>query len=266
MRARNLKAGFFKNEELAALNPLARILFEGLWCFSDREGKFEWRPKRIKAEILPYDRCDIEKLLMSLHAMTFIYRYQIDGQEYGIVPKFLDHQSPHPHEAISKIPNPPEDILKEIQCHGMSITLPEMSVTSPADIRNPDIRNPDIRNPSSNGMFDIFWKEYPKKKSRGEAQKVWNKLKPDEALLKRMLSSIEKAKGSVDWQKDNGQFIPFPATWLNGKRWEDDEVVLEDNKKPELAKVQCRFCREVFFVKDEHECKEIDVEQLKGLA
>ena len=220
MRARNLKPGFFKNEELAALHPLARILFEGLWCFSDREGKFEWRPKRIKAEILPYDKCDIEKLLMSLHAGTFIYKYQVDGQDYGIVPKFGDHQSPHPHEAGSKIPNPPEEVLKEIQCHGKSITLPEMSVTSPSDIRNPDIRNP-----SSNGMFDMFWNEYPKKKSKPDAERAFQKLNPDESLLKKILSAIERAKKSQDWLKDNGQYIPFPATWLNGRRWEDELTI-----------------------------------------
>ena len=144
MRSRNLKPGFFKNEELASLPPLARILFEGLWCFSDREGLFEWRPKRIKAEILPYDKCDIGRLLMSLHSLKFIYKYSVDGQEYGIVPKFHTHQNPHPHEAKSIIPPPNQEILEQIQCHGMSVTCNEMSEKCRADIRNPDIRNPDI--------------------------------------------------------------------------------------------------------------------------
>ena len=53
MRARNLKPGFFKNDALAECDPLARILFEGLWCMADREGRLECHPKRIKAEILP---------------------------------------------------------------------------------------------------------------------------------------------------------------------------------------------------------------------
>jgi hypothetical protein len=66
MRARNIKPGFFKNEELATKDPLARILFEGLWCMADREGRLEDRPARIKAEVLPYDECDIEPLLSSL--------------------------------------------------------------------------------------------------------------------------------------------------------------------------------------------------------
>ena len=62
VRARNLKPGYFKNEGLADLPPLARILFAGLWGMADREGRLEDRPKRIKAEILPYDNCDTDKL------------------------------------------------------------------------------------------------------------------------------------------------------------------------------------------------------------
>ena len=38
MRARNLKPGFFKNETLAEIEPLGRLLFQGLWCMADREG------------------------------------------------------------------------------------------------------------------------------------------------------------------------------------------------------------------------------------
>jgi hypothetical protein len=53
-RSRNIKPGFFLNDELAECEPLARILFAGLWCIADREGRLEDRPKRIKAEVLPY--------------------------------------------------------------------------------------------------------------------------------------------------------------------------------------------------------------------
>ena len=62
MRARNIKPGFFKNEALADCDLQARLLFVGLWCMADREGRMEYRPKRIKIEVLPYDNCNIEKL------------------------------------------------------------------------------------------------------------------------------------------------------------------------------------------------------------
>ena len=120
MRSRNIKPGFFKNEELAALDPLARILFCGLWCLADKEGRFEWRPKRIKAEILPYDDCDIDKLLMSLNYKKFICIYLKDNDKFGFIPKFKEHQHPHPNEAKSNNPSPPENIELN-QCHEITL-------------------------------------------------------------------------------------------------------------------------------------------------
>jgi len=75
--------------------------------------------------------------------------------------------------------------------------------------------------------FETFWKAYPKKKSKGQAEKVFFKISPDEKLLSTILTTIDKAKESVDWQKDNGQFIPYPATWLNARGWED-EITLKE--------------------------------------
>lgn len=70
--------------------------------------------------------------------------------------------------------------------------------------------------------FDDFWKAYPKRVSKTNALKAWKKLKPNDDLVREILSALEKQKQSSQWQKDNGQFIPYPTTWLNGKRWEDD--------------------------------------------
>lgn len=67
--------------------------------------------------------------------------------------------------------------------------------------------------------FEIFWKAYPKKKGKQDALKAFLKVK---VPLDTLLTSLEKQKRSADWQKDGGQFIPFPATWLNGARWEDE--------------------------------------------
>lgn len=104
MRARNIKPGFFKNEELAEIEPLGRILYEGLWCMCDREGRLEDRPKKIKAEILPYDECDVDSLLDHLAGHQFITRYQVDGGRYIWIIKFKAHQNPHKKEPASVIP------------------------------------------------------------------------------------------------------------------------------------------------------------------
>lgn len=70
--------------------------------------------------------------------------------------------------------------------------------------------------------FDRFWIQYPKKRSKGDAEKAWNALKPDEQLQDRIHDALERAKTSADWRKDGGQYIPYPATWLRAKGWEDE--------------------------------------------
>jgi hypothetical protein len=106
MRARNLKPGFFKNEELAELPFECRILFEGLWCIADRIGRLEDRPKKIKGEVFPYDNCDVDQMLNLLanSPEKFITRYEVEDKRYIQVNNFLAHNKPHPREIASVIP------------------------------------------------------------------------------------------------------------------------------------------------------------------
>lgn len=105
-RARNIKPSFFTNDKLGELPPLARLLFAGLWCVADREGRAEDRPKRIKAELLPYDVCDVEALLHALAVGGFIRRYAVNGQAIIQVINFARHQNPHLKEKASILPAP----------------------------------------------------------------------------------------------------------------------------------------------------------------
>ena len=105
-RARNIKPGFFTNDVLAECSALARILFQGLWCHADREGRLEDRPRKLKAEILPYDECDTEELLCQLESRGFIVRYSHGAERFIQVVNFCKHQNPHVKEQESTIPAP----------------------------------------------------------------------------------------------------------------------------------------------------------------
>ena len=70
--------------------------------------------------------------------------------------------------------------------------------------------------------FAEFWGAYPRHSGKANAEKAWVKLKPTEELQAQILASIAMQAKSRDWMKDGGQFIPHPATWLNGRRWEDE--------------------------------------------
>lgn len=70
--------------------------------------------------------------------------------------------------------------------------------------------------------FALFWQEYPRKAAKAAALKAWQKLNPSPELVERILDHVRDHKRSQDWIKDGGQFVPHPATFLNGRRWEDD--------------------------------------------
>ena len=105
-RTRSIKPSFFTNESLADCSPLARLLFIGLWTVADREGRLEDRPRRINAELLPYDGADCDKLLSELASRGFIMRYEVDGNRYISIGNFAKHQHCHVKENASAIPAP----------------------------------------------------------------------------------------------------------------------------------------------------------------
>lgn len=75
---------------------------------------------------------------------------------------------------------------------------------------------------SCGAFFDSFWKSYPKKKGKDKCMRWFSSHKVTSELLDQMLQAIEEQKKSKDWQKENGQFIPYPYTWLNQGRWKDE--------------------------------------------
>src|SRR3990172_7334089 len=105
-RARLLKPGFFTNHMLGQFPLAARLLFEGLWCVSDREGRVADCPPRLKVEILPYDRVNIDRLLDLLQEHGFIIRFVSGSERFIQVINFHKHQSPHMREPASTIPAP----------------------------------------------------------------------------------------------------------------------------------------------------------------
>lgn len=67
--------------------------------------------------------------------------------------------------------------------------------------------------------FDAFWSAYPRKVGKGAAMVSWKKFKPP---IDAVLAALAWQVGTEQWQKNGGQYIPNPATYLNQRRWEDE--------------------------------------------
>jgi len=220
-RARNVKPSLYTNEDLAELPIAARYLFIGLWTMADRDGRLEYRPKRIKMTVFPADDLDIEPLLDGLAEQGLIVRYEVEGNALAWIPGFCKHQNPHPREAASTLPAY-QGNTKAMPRHDQGNAF-----TGPARL-NPDVLNPDSSSPKKDCApqaahrpcdgFKRFWIAYPRKENKQKAFEAW-KRKGLEARADELIADVEARKARHRPWLDG--VILHATTYINGSRWED---------------------------------------------
>lgn len=138
-RARNIKPALFSNDDLAENDPLGRLLFIGLWTIADYKGELEWRPKRIKAQLLPYDNCDIKELAINLDKSGFIRFYSSQGNTYLKILNFEKHQNPHKNERDkgSIIPDYSHDLEETLESIGLEPESRKITINRDKDGSDP---------------------------------------------------------------------------------------------------------------------------------
>ncbi len=114
-RIRTVKPELFKHEELYDLElemglPI-RVAFIGLFTCCDRDGRFKWRPRTLKLDILPHDEIDFSRVLDALWTRGFVEKYAMNNEDFGFIPTFLKHQVINNRESHSDIPAPDENSL-----------------------------------------------------------------------------------------------------------------------------------------------------------
>lgn len=118
MRIRTIKPDFYKHEglfELEAQTKLPiRLAYTGLWCACDVRGRFKWRERQLKIEILPYDQVDFGVLLDALVAGGYIAKYKVGEEWFGCVLSFEKHQRIGGKEAQNEslLPPPPRKQIR----------------------------------------------------------------------------------------------------------------------------------------------------------
>lgn len=180
-RARNIKPGFFKDEDLIEVSFAARLLFAGLWTLADRRGVLEDRPKRIKMEVFPADDVDMDALLDELASVGSIQRYSAVGTAAIWIPGFERHQNPHMQEKPSAVPLPDDvDTVPAPDKHQTStVQEPDEFGSAPADSLNlkPEGTTAHSGRAPYPEEFEQAWGEYPKRHGdnpKNRAFKAWN--------------------------------------------------------------------------------------------
>lgn len=234
-RIRTIKPEFFTSEDIVSLTPFARLFYVSLWCEADREGRLSWKPRTLKMRYFPADNIDIESLAAELINAGLIEIYEDDGSVYAHIPSFGRHQIINNRESASVLPAP-----KSMKKHDASVTRVDASIGNADESSKRQIDASGTRVDATEGKegrerkerntrrvilgFDSFWSAYPRKVGKADAEKSFAKLNPDEHLLGVILAAVQRATTRDQWRKDGGQFIPHPATWLNRRGWEDEDV------------------------------------------
>lgn len=234
---------FWQDSYISSLDPIEKLLFN--YCltspFLSLSGIYEVPIKYIAVEtgiensmvtkIL--DRFEADNKIVYSNGWLCILNY----------PKYQSYNLPNVKKGLEKeLSSVPEEILSFFIIQGYNTTSIGNALPSYCQGLGTKEREREQGNGIGKGIkkskpknvsdypesFETFWKSYPRKVSKGEAWKSWNKLKPP---LDIVLKALEDQKLCDQWQKDGGKFIPHPTTWLNGRRWEDEVEIKNTSTK-----------------------------------
>lgn len=233
MPNRVIKESICDSERINQLSPLEEVTFYRLLVTADDYGCFDAREMVVKSRLFPLKEikpAEVKKLLLRLADVGLIRLYTVAGKSYLQVNKWSEHQ----RLRVSRHKYPTPDDADECG------NLPQLAATcgkkSPESESESEIESESEseseKRKANERRFDEFWTAYPRKVSKPAARKAFDKIKPDDELLKTMLTAIAKQKLSDQWTKDNGNYIPYPATWLNNQRWLDELPVTKQKVLP----------------------------------
>jgi hypothetical protein len=241
-RIRTIKPEFFLHEglfdaEMESKLPL-RLSFQGLWIHSDREGRFEWRPRALKAGILPYDEVDFSRVLDALSSRGFILKYEHEGKLYGWIPSFTTHQVINNKERASALPEPTKESIINSNLSTRDARVLNACLTPLSNSqgeRNMEhgkgkeeegnslsARARDMNRKMALGPichFGRFRELYPKPGNWLEAEIVWRQKKCDEEAEKIFADVPKRQAEDAHWQES--RFIPNPENYLKREVWKN---------------------------------------------
>lgn len=237
-RIRALKPDFFRDEELQELqaeNPdlYPMFVFAGLWGHCDRQGVFEWRPRTLALDILPFLWCrngeapgkQLGDSLVLLWEAKQVARYAHEGKEYGFIPTFTRHQRIGGKESqeAPKYPNPKD--MQEVQHRGSTGEAPGKQSRRQEGKGRELKRTKNLSPPPAEdgfdvaGSFETFWKAYPprngKKVLKADAERAYRRIVTGPERAAEVMQALTAYKAAC------GAYPKDACRWLANDRWRD---------------------------------------------
>lgn len=214
MPNRILKESICTSDSVDQLSWFEEVLFYRLIVNCDDYGRFDGRPAIVKNRLFPLKENltlkTVSAAINKLASAGLVVLYEFEGKPFLCLPTWNEHQSVRAKR--SKYPAPDDGVkTSEIICKQTQADVPVIQSNTKSESLSES-------NSARDGAFDRFWSVYPKKVGKEAARKSFAKVK---APVDTLIAAVEAQKQSTQWTKDNGQYIPNPATWLNQGRWED---------------------------------------------
>ena len=228
MPNRVIKESIHTSVKVNKLTDFQFRLWISLITYVDDYGRGDARPAVIKGTCFPLRNNitlkSIDAALQQLAITGCISLYEVDGKPYLYLSNWENHQ--RIQQRRSKFPSPGDKVSINDDADNVTVTHRDTPLESESNPNPKQYTSSTTSSTIAPSALDVrfaeFWKSYPKKVGKGAAEKSFKRIHPDEELLQAMILAVNKAKASQQWQKDNGQYIPNPATWLNQRRWEDE--------------------------------------------
>jgi hypothetical protein len=238
MRKRMIHEDFWTDAKITECSFPARLLYIGTWQYADDEGMFVVDLKNFKMQLFPDQKFPIESCWQELVDHGFFRFGKIDGLIIAQIRHFKRFQRisrPTPskllplvtwnedslshHGSLSESSLSTHGVVTEdsLNAHGV---LTEDSCLIETNIKEEKVNG--VTHITREERFKAFYNVYPIKRGKEDAWKAFAKINPDDALLAIMIRSINAWSKSDAWSRDAGKYIPHPATWLSGRRWEDE--------------------------------------------
>lgn len=224
MPNRFIKESCRSSKNLDKLNDFEERLFWRLITTADDYGRFQACTELVRAACFPYrsiSTANINKALIGLQTHKLITLYQVEDRWYGEFVTWEKHQG-KARSRNSKYPNKLDAFLQADASRCMQMqTVPDNHALVPNTDTdtNTDLNSLNSLN-SSDPEFEQFWSAYPRKIGKKAAARAWAKA-VDRPPRDEVIAAVDRAKKSEQWTRDDGQYIPHPATWLNEGRWAD---------------------------------------------
>jgi hypothetical protein len=199
---------------LNGLGEFAQSLYPLLVTHADDYGREEGDAFTVKTRVFPTSprtEQEFEDALEGMVRVNLIHRYAIGGRH---VIQIVDYKQGLRRYEPSEFPEPDSPCIAPLQARRAADT--ERSDSDSDTKRNESARG------AGDGGFEEFWREYPRKVGKDAARREWLKRSPNPALRAEIMAALERHKASPQWQKEGGQFIPHPRTWLHHGRWQDE--------------------------------------------